>query len=378
MPCAKSAGRGGSLIKIIKNNTMQLNIKTIKKLDRENMYSSIGELYRQCEQVLKESNKIKIPTAYKNVKNIIISGMGGSIIGGHIIKSIFKEQIKIPIEMVNNYQLPGYINKNTLCIISSYSGSTEETISAFRQAKKSKAKIIIITSGGKLKQLAEKEKIPSYIFNASHNHCKEPRMGLGYSIFGQIILLNKAGIIKINKKDLPAVIKIIKKFDKKYNIKNTANNLAVKIAKKIYEEIPILISSEFLMGNAHTFGNQINENAKNLSSWMEIPEINHHLLEGLKYPKSNKKNVCFVFLQSKLFYRRNQLRYKITKKVLRKNKISFTQYEAQSKNKLLQSFEILVLGSYVSFYLAMLNKLNPSPVPHVDYFKREMKKISHL
>ena len=199
---------------------MAINLKTIKKLDRQQMYESIGDLHLQCQQVLSESNLIKIPVSYKSIKNVVISGMGGSIIGGHIIKSIFNDQIKVPIELSSNYTIPSYVNRNTLCIISSYSGSTEETISAFKMAKKSDAKILIITSGGKLKRLAEKHNIPGYIFKPEHNRCGEPRIGLGYSIFGQLILLKKSGVIKVTNKDLSNTIDTIKDFNKKLNIKN--------------------------------------------------------------------------------------------------------------------------------------------------------------
>lgn len=353
---------------------MAINLKTIKKLDRQQMYDSIDKLYLQCQQVLNESNSIKIPKSYKSIKNVVISGMGGSIIGGHIIKSIFSDQIKVPIELSNNYTVPNYVNKDTLCIISSYSGSTEETVSALKEAKKKKAKILIITSGGKLKKISEKNNIPGYIFNPKHNKCGEPRIGLGYSIFGQLILLKKSGIIKITNDELKSVIDTIDNFNKKFNVKNKINNAAISIAKKIHEKIPVLVGSEFLMGNIHTFNNQINENAKNFSTWMEIPEINHHLLEGLKNPKTNKQNICFVFIKSKIFHKRNQSRYKITQNTLKKNKIKFIEYKAVSKTKISQSFEILVLGSYISFYASILYGIDPSPVPYVDYFKKEINK----
>ncbi|MBT4433343.1 SIS domain-containing protein [Candidatus Falkowbacteria bacterium] len=351
-----------------------INQKTIQKLDKKNMYSSIASLSSQCKQVLEEQNSIKIPSNYKNIDNIIVSGMGASNLGGYIIKNLYKQELKVPIEIVKDYNLPNYVNKKTLCIISSYSGTTEETLSTLKEARKKGAKIFIITTGGKLNKFALKYKIPSYIFEPKNNPCNEPRMGLGYSIFGQIIIFNKLGLLKITNKEFKSVIKTIKKFNNKFNIENKKNNYSLEVAKKIHNKIPIVIGSEILLGNIHAFNNQINENAKNFSTRMELPNINHHLLEGLREPKSNQKNLCFIFLNSHLYHKRNQKRYEITKKVIKKNKINFTEYSLSSKTKLDQVFEALVFGSYASFYLAMLNKINPSPVPFVDFFKKEIGK----
>ncbi len=353
---------------------MNLTLKTIKKFDKKDMYSSIGELHMQCKQVLGESNQIKVPKNYKKIDKVVVSGMGASILGGHFIKSLYRDSLKVPIELVSDYTLPAYANSKTLYIISSYSGTTEETIATLKEARKKKAKIFIITAGGLLKRFSKKYKIPSYIFEPKNNPCNEPRMGLGYSIFGKIILFDKLGLIKINKKELESTIKTIKKFSDKFEISNPKNNPALKTAVKLKNKIPVIIGSEILKANIHAFNNQINENAKNFSTWMEIPNINHHLLEGLKNPASNTKNLIFVFLNSNLYYKRNQIRYKITEKVVKKNNIDTTEYKLLSKNKLDQSFEALVFGSYTSFYLAMLNQLNPSPVPFVDFFKKEISK----
>lgn len=352
---------------------MSIDFKKIKKLDKKNLYSSIMELDLQCEQILSDSDDIKIPTSYKNIKNVVISGMGGSILGGHIIKSVFKKELKVPVELISDYNLPDYVGRETLCIMSSYSGTTEEPLTTFEEARKKRAKIFIIASGGKFAELAKKYKIPSYIFNPKHNRCGEPRMGLGYSIFGQIIIFSKIGLINPKRKDLENVIKTVKKFKNKFKLENS-NNPALRMAHKMFGKTPIITGSEILLGNIHTFNNQINENAKNFAAWMTIPNINHHLLEGLKYPKSNIKNLFFIFFNSGLYHKRNQLRYKITEKILEKNKISFDEYKATSKTELDQSFEALVFGSFASFYLAMLNNLNPSPVPYVDFLKKEINK----
>jgi glucose/mannose-6-phosphate isomerase len=137
-----------------------------------------------------------------------------------------------------------------------------------------------------------------------------------------------------------------------------------------------MVGSEFLAGNIHVFANQINENAKALAAYFLLPELNHHLLEGLTFPKTNQKLLCFFFLTSPLYDKRNQARVEVTQKVLVKKKIDFTVYPVSSPDKLSAAVEVLVLGSYVSFYLAILYGVNPSLIPWVDYFKAELKKVS--
>lgn len=356
---------------------MSINLKIIKNLDKQDMHSSIKKLSLQCEQVFNEWKNIKIAADYKKIQNIVVSGMGGSGLGAHIIKSIFKNELKFPVEIVNSYHLPAYIDKRTFLIISSYSGNTEETLSAFEEGRKRNAKMFIIASGGKLKEISKKYNIPSYIFNPEHNSCNEPRIGLGYSIFSQLLLLRKIGIISIKDIEVKQIIKNLEDFSEKFSF-NNKNSAALKISKKIEQKISVIIASEFLSGNAHAFSNQINENAKNFSKWFSIPEICHHLLEGLPNPKSNNKNLFFVFFNSKLYDKRNQIRYKVMQQVLKKNKIKFIEYNLSSKTKFLQSFEMLILGSYISFYLAMLNNINPSPIPFVDFFKKELGKYNKV
>lgn len=349
------------------------NLQKIAKLDKSNLGNSASELHLQIQQTWSELSMLKLDKKYKNIKNVVINGMGGSAIGGHIIKSLYKSEMKIPIEVISSYSLPENINKNSLVILSSYSGNTEEPLFSAELAIKRKAKILGITSGGKLKKLCEKNNIPYFLINPKHNSCGQPRMGLGYSIVGQLGLLSKCGIIKISKKEINAIIKHLENLNKTWGVENlTQNNEAKKIATELYQKIIILVGSEFLSGNVHAFSNQLNEGSKTFATYFILPEINHHLMEGLAHPKNNSKILKFLFFNSKLYHTRNQKRYEITKDVVVKNNITFVEYLPTGKTKLEQSFEILLLGSYVNFYLAMLNNIDPSLIPWVDYLKKHL------
>jgi glucose/mannose-6-phosphate isomerase len=350
--------------------TNQNFTQKIKKLDKSNLLGSIELLGKQCAEAWRDVRKIKIPANYRRVENIVISGMGGSALGGHIIQSVFADELKVPIEIVRGYTLPAYVGPKTLLILSSYSGNTEETLAAAWMAQKRKAKILGLATGGKLTSFLKNNNYPAYIFKPAYNPSNQPRMGLGYSIMGQIGLLKQCGLLKVEEQETTNALKSLS--DSPF-IKGR-ERAAQKFAAALKNKIPAIVASEFLLGNAHVLANQINENAKCFAAYFELPELNHHLMEGLKNPAPNRKNLAFILLNSSLYLPRNQKRYKILKTVLAKNKIKFLEYRPAAKTKFQQSWETLLFGSYLSFYMAMGYNLNPSPVPWVNFFKKELER----
>lgn len=349
------------------------DIKKIAKLDQQNMRASIEALYLQCEQAWNDVKQVKIPEDYKNVNKVLINGMGGSALGGHIIRKLFADQLKVPVEVINDYYFPNYLDENTLYIISSYSGTTEEPISTVEEAIKIGAKVLGVGTGAKLGELMGQYHLPWYQIKPDHNPCGQPRMGVGYSVVGQVGLMSQCGLIKIDDHQISTVVSCLKEFNGYFEpAVETDKNIAKQIASKIKGKIPVIVASNFLEGNAHVMANQINENSKNFSNYFSLPEINHHLLEGLEHPGNISEFLCFVFIQSELYHPRTQKRFAITQDIVAKHSVDHIFYKATAKTKLSQSFEALLLGSYVGFYLAMLNKLDPSPVPWVDYFKEEL------
>lgn len=349
------------------------NKNYIKNLDKQHVLSSIENVVNQFGQAARDFLKIKIPRDFSGATDILILGMGGSGLGGHIIQSLFFDKLTVPLRVLNSYTLPKAANKNTLCIIISYSGSTEETLASYEEAKKKKAKIFIITSGGKLAKLAQKDKVPHYVFNPVFNPSGQPRMGLGYLLAAQILFFSKAKFINFTAKEQKLAINSLGKINGSFGqSRKTADNIAKKIALILNQKTPILIGSEFLIGSLHVFANQLNETAKTFATYFSLPELNHHLMEGLVFPRENKKNLFFLMINSPLYFTKIRVRYKITEEVLRRNKIKFLEYKTYSKDKLSQALEILMLGSYVSFYLAILNKIDPAKIPWVDYFKKRI------
>jgi glucose/mannose-6-phosphate isomerase len=342
------------------------------KLDSKNMAGSIQRLPDQILQIQKEVGKVKIPAGYKKVSNIVFLGMGGSALGAHCIRSIFGKEIKIPLNIVNNYSVPAFVGKKTLVVAVSYSGGTEEVLSALEKAKKAGAKIIVITSGGALAELARAYRVPALVFGTENNPCGSPRMGLGYTIFGPLAIIAKLGFVKVSNADFKKVVATVKKYDGFFGLEvPEASNAAKQFAHELLRGPVWYIGSSHLSGSIHVAANQMNENAKRFGGYFLIPELNHHLLEGLKFPGSSIGT--FVFVESTLNDKRITKRFQVTKDILKQSNVPFLTFLCTEKTPLLQAMEVLVFGSYIGYYTALLGGIDPTAIPTVDYLKAALK-----
>ncbi len=327
--------------------------------------AAIDQLPDQINQAWSETAEIKFPAEYRQANQITISGMGGSIYNYEVINSVFSQQIKVPLIKVNNYQVPGFLGENSLFIASSYSGTTEEVLFNLKLAQKSQAMCTAITTGDQLAELARQMEIPHYQFEQTHNPSHEPRMGQGYMIFGTIGLLNNLGYFK-EKITLDFLNQLSNRLE---SIHKQAKQMAQQMAglELLY------VASDHLAGNAHILRNQTNETAKLFAGYNLIPELNHHLMEGLKHPEARQK--LFIFLNSNLYFSRNQTRIQLTKEVVQKNGYQILEYIPESKTKLSQLVETLIWGGYLTYELGLLYREDPNKIPWVDYFKKKLGKI---
>lgn len=351
-----------------------MNIKdSLSVFDKENVYGSVEELSKQVSDAYNQTLKISIPDEYSDVDNIVMCGMGGSGLGARVIESLYVRNIKVPLVRVNDYNLPGFVNERSLVFCSSYSGETEETLENVKQAISKKAKWIAIGKGGTLIDLAKSNNAPYYMIDPKYNPSNQPRMAVGYSIIGQLILASKTGIINFQEEEMGFGIKAMEDVINENSLDVSEDmNEAIKLSEKIQNKVVLFVASEHLIGAMHVVNNQFNENAKNLTADYFIPELNHHLMEGLKNPKENKNNIFVIFFDSNLYSKRIQQRMSITKDVVSQNGIQNYTYIAKSKTPFSQVFETIQFGSYSNFYLTMRYGQDPAPIPWVDYFKNKL------
>ena len=349
------------------------NISDINKLDKSNVYGSVEKLPKQCLHAWEDTNNFNVPSSYKNIDKILMTGMGGSGLGARIIESVYGLKIKYPLIRLNDYDLPDWVDKKTLVICSSFSGTTEETVENAHQAQARGVKWMAIGTGETLINFAKKCGVPYYQIVPTYNPSKQPRLAIGYSVIGQLVMVGKAGVIDFTKREVLIITKTMERVIAKVKIAiPTSKNPAKLLARKLYQKKVVFVAARHLLAAAHTAKNQMNENAKNFSAIFDIPELNHHLMEGLRFPTSNPQDLFFLFVDSGLYPKRIHERLLITKEIVTKNKIPSFIWKTEANDCLSQTFEFIQFGGYVNFYLSMLNNLDPSAIPWVDYFKNKL------
>ena len=346
----------------------------IKEIDPDGALASAESIADQVRQVWEEQDQIDLGN-YKDVKNIVVAGMGGSALGADLVRNLYKEELPVSMEICKDYDLPNYVGKNTLVILSSYSGGTEETLNCAAEANKREAMIAVIAAGGKLAALAKEKNYPNYIINPKFNPSGQPRMATAYNIMAIIIMLKKLNLLKFDEENFNQVLDAINKTSQNCLIEIPQDKNQAKILAYMFlERRPILVGASFLEGALHIGANQFNENAKSYADYKIIPEINHHLMEGLTFPKSNALSHFFVFFQSNLYRSEIQKRISLTQKAVEKAGLESLEIQLVSETKLMQAFELITLTTFTNLYLAYLEGMNPCPIPMVDWFKAELEK----
>ncbi|MBD3363391.1 SIS domain-containing protein [Candidatus Dojkabacteria bacterium] len=348
------------------------NIRKIQKLDKKNINSSLMHFIDQCKQGWTEASNLPLNYSYKDLNHIITCAMGGSLLGARILRHVFHQDIKIPFNYYAQYNIPGYVNDKTLAIIISNSGNTEETLSAYDQAKKITNKIIGITKGGKLGPLCKKDGFPVYLIDDRDlNPSSVPRVAVGFQIGAITAILNKINLIPIPEKRFFNILNKVKKQLKPlYPEVKSNSNPAKQSAEKTFGKIPIIISSQHLTGVGKSINNQINESGKNFSAYFELPEQNHHQLEGLQFPTTNSQYLQYLLLESDQYHPRISKRYKILKSILDEEGISHISLRSEQDTMLGEALDTLQFGGYYTYYLGLLNEVDPAPNPYVDKFKK--------
>ncbi len=351
------------------------SLTEIQALDKKNVYGSVLALADQIEDAWEQVSQLEISVDQARVRNIVVAAMGGSALGPDVIKRALKAELHLPLEVVNDYALPGYVDEHSLVILSSYSGTTEETLAAMEEAQSRGAQMMVITTGGGLSAFMQEHKVPGYIIDAKHNPSGQPRMAIGYSVFGIIALLTRAGLLKLTETEINSVIATVRRTTRELTVEvEQEKNGAKQMAFHMLARIPVLIAAEHLEGAVHVFQNQLNENAKTYAEYRILPELNHHLMEGLRFPEGNDKNLFFVLLNSSLYNKRTQKRVEITQTVLENAGFDTIDLQIESGSRLEQAFEVIAFGAFTNFYLAMLEGIDPAPIETVDFFKEQLGK----
>jgi len=335
--------------------------KNSKKIDYSLVEKSLNSQFQQISTGI-ELVQIKAPKKYQQV---IVSGMGGSRLPVEIILNQFAEKLLVPIVLVSDYSVAKkLLTKDTLVVAISYSGETEEVLSVADLAVKNNVDLFTISAGGQFAQVPASN---NFVFPTNDNPSKQPRYGVGYMLGVLLSLFSQLKIIDVSIKEINSDLVNSKKHSQ------LIKKQLEKVVPFLKNKIPVFIGAEHLSGLLPLMQNQIHETAKNFACHFVLPNLNHHLLEGLLLPKNATKNLYFIVFTSLLYSKRNALRTKITTQVIKKQKSDCVLIKIGGQNKTTQVFALLSSCGLLSLALAKINNVDPTEVPWVDYFKKALR-----
>lgn len=318
---------------------------------------------KQLEEALTIGESANLLSSSKSFNNVIITGLGGSGIGGKIVSQLVAKECSVPILINNDYTLPEFVNENTLIIASSFSGNTEETLAAMAVAKEKGAEIACITSGGELLDIAKEN---------NYNHIvlpegRSPRAMLTYSLTQQFFLLNHYNLI--GRDFIQKIKNSIELLNAELpEIKSKAQNIAKAIANKT----AIIYSDARFEGVAVRMRQQLNENAKVLCWHHVFPELNHNELVGWAGGNDEK---AVIVLRNDSDNPRTQTRINISKDIISKHTSSFNEVYSKGDSNIENALYLILFGDWVSVYLSEIRDVDPIEVKVISYLKGELAKL---
>jgi glucose/mannose-6-phosphate isomerase len=327
------------------------------------MKTLIEQFPAQLEEAMAIGSAATITRAKSKIRNVVVTGLGGSGIGGNLVSELVAQQLKVPMLVNKDYHLPAFVDKSTLVIVSSYSGNTEETLSAMQMAFNKGAKIVCVSSGGKTIDFAKANGL-DYIQIPGGN---PPRSCLGYSSVQQLFILYKLKLIKKSfQRELKTAIKLLTRKQ------NAIKAEAEKVAKKLQDRIPIIYTVAEYESVAVRFRQQLNENSKMLCWHHVVPEMNHNELVGWRKESSDW---AVVYLRNETDYERNQKRIEINKEVINNYTNNIIEIWSKGKSKIERTYYLIHITDWISLYLSEMNAVDIMDIKVIDHLKNALAKV---
>ena len=344
-------------------------VERIRAADPGNMLDRIKELAQQVRDGWKIATSAQLPPAYADVRNITVTGMGGSAIGGDLAAALVADELKIPMSIHRDYGAPAYIGRDSLVIASSYSGNTEETLSAFEAVQKRGAKILVLTTGGKVAEMGRAGNYPVVTFS----YKAQPRAALGYSLSLVLGSLCRLGLVRDLKSDIDAALSDLAKIEERVH-EGARTNEAKKLAIELCGHVPFMYGAGVMGVMARRVKGQFNENGKNWSAYDVMSELNHNAVVGFPHPPIAKDALRVLFLRSDRDNPRHKIRFDVTAELLDRAGITHRTLSFSGQSMLSEILQMTMFTDYVTFYLALLNGADPSEVKSIDYLKDRLAK----
>ena len=351
------------------DTTVIESVESIRAADPGNMLDRIKDLSKQVRDAWQITKGAQLPPAYADVRNITLAGMGGSAIGGDFAASLLADDLLIPMSIHRDYGLPKYIGRDSLVIVSSYSGNTEETLSSFQEAQKRGAKVLALTTGGKIGELARAANYPVVTFS----YKAQPRAALGYSLGLVLGCLVKMGFVRDLGADIDAALSDLAKIEERVH-EGARTNDAKRLAAELYGRVIFAYGAGVMGVMARRVKGQWNENSKNWSAFDVMSELNHNAVVGFPHPPVARDALTVLLLRSDRDNPRHKIRFDVTAELLDRAGVPHRTLRFGGQNMLSEVLQMVMFTDYVTFYLALLNGADPSEVKSIDLLKERLAK----
>ena len=349
------------------------NPKTYEQLDPSGLRGRLRELPGQCQAAWRQSQAMKVPEDWKQISHVVIGGMGGSAIAGDLAKDLAASQQAVPITVTRDFQLPFPLNSNHLFVACSFSGNTAETLSLFQQARQSEAKVLVLAGKGQLARMAEDEGLPLLWIQTSG----EPRSALGYNLLLLLGILARLGLVSTTANDIQSAITVLQEQVARLSEEIPAgDNLAKQLAQEMAGRMPLIYAGGIFSGVARRWKTQLNENAKVWAFCESIPELLHNSVEAFHTDAAEGSDRLALLLLPAAASMELERRYQIVEELLDRQRIPYRRISGPAGSPLAQLLGMVLLGDYVSYYLALIKFIDPSETPLLDLGKKLASRVS--
>ena len=342
---------------------------TVERLDPHGLLGRIEALPEQCQEAWDRASGFELPDGYADARQVVVLGMGGSAIAGDILRALAEFEGRKQVTVVRGYDLPPFIDDETLVVACSHSGGTEETLSAFQQVLSGRAKAVVVTTGGQIRELAEKADVPTFVYQ----YDGEPRSALGHQLMALLSIGEQAGVLPSQERAVREAVALLQEQRDSLGFAAPAeDNPAKQLATRMQGRLPVVVGGGLLAVAAKRWKTQLNENSKSWALHEELPEMDHNSIAGFGLPGGVVGRLHVVFLWHAALHSRLLLRYEATAEALSAAGVSHERVEAQGASPLAQMLSAIYLGDLASYYLALLSDVEPSPVAAIERLKARL------
>ena len=342
-------------------------LEDIKSIDSQNMWEFLNTFPDQWKKAMESTKDIELNIDKERVSNVCFAGMGGSAIGADLLRSFCYHNSPYPMQVVRHYEIPQWVDENTLFIACSFSGNTEETLTALTTACEQGAQTIAVTSGGELMVKAAKEefdyiKIPGGM---------PPRTALGYSFVPLYRIFQYLGLVEERDGALKDTARFLTEQNDLFS--DPGDNEALNLAEEINDTLPIIYSDSIMMEPVNLrWSNQFAENAKTLAYGNTLPEMNHNEIVGWERIVHLTGRLSVILLIDREDNPRVQRRMEIVEELVEDQTASLHILKTRGQTRLTRMFSLIQLADWSSFYLAIVNDVDPTPVTKIDLLKSKL------